>query len=301
MNTPLQEYQYMWFNISMIPQEVINHYNLQNKVTEDRCVYCEIYKAIYGLKESGKLINIKLHVVLAIEGYKPCRFTHGLYKHKTQNITFIVVVDNFGVKYINKCDTDHLIVSFSLDIIFKRFCTLTTKWHISANILYIASIVNDHKPAATVKAKFHMKSWFITTWHTTLQQGSYWVHRVCYVGWSGHWFDTLFFFVSFRRSIIFKIPLFSFFLLTSSSLVNIHLLHSISYLLYFFSFSLSYCTFLSATFASACTSNSKSLLFWIVLGVVLLQYCCHISHSHYQLGCTQFLHITMMIPVWIQL
>ena len=42
----------------------------------------------------------------------------------------------------------------------------------------------------------------------------------CYVGWSGHWFGTLFFFVSFRRSIIFKIPLVSCSLLTSSSLVG---------------------------------------------------------------------------------
>ena len=50
----------MQFNINLVPQEVIDHYNLQNKVTEDGWVYCEIRKAIYGLKESGKLANIKL-------------------------------------------------------------------------------------------------------------------------------------------------------------------------------------------------------------------------------------------------
>ena len=72
LNMTLQEYQYMQFNINMIPQEVIDHYNLQNKVTEDRWVYCEICKTIYGLKESGKLVNIKLQAVLATEGYKPC-------------------------------------------------------------------------------------------------------------------------------------------------------------------------------------------------------------------------------------
>ena len=63
----------------MILQEVIDHYNLQNKVTEDGCVYCDIRKAIYGLKESRKLSNIKLQAVLATEGYKPCRFTYILY------------------------------------------------------------------------------------------------------------------------------------------------------------------------------------------------------------------------------
>ena len=72
LNTPLQEYQYMTFNIKMIPQEVIDHYNLQNKVTADTLVYCEIHKAIYGLNESGKLANIELQAVLATEGYKLC-------------------------------------------------------------------------------------------------------------------------------------------------------------------------------------------------------------------------------------
>ena len=70
LKTPLQEYQYMRFNINMITQEVIDHYGLQNKVTKDGWVYCEIHKAIYGLKESGKLANIKLQAVFATEGYK---------------------------------------------------------------------------------------------------------------------------------------------------------------------------------------------------------------------------------------
>ena len=101
----------MRFNINMIPQKVIDHYNLKYKVTEDGWVYCEIRKAIYGLKESGKLANIELQAVLATEGYKLCRFTHGLYKHETRNIAFSLVVDNFDVKYINKKDADHLIMT----------------------------------------------------------------------------------------------------------------------------------------------------------------------------------------------
>ena len=60
LNTPLQEYQYMRFNINMVPQEVIDHYNLQSKVTDNGWLYCEIRKAICGLKESGKLANIEL-------------------------------------------------------------------------------------------------------------------------------------------------------------------------------------------------------------------------------------------------
>ena len=60
------------------------------------------------IKESGKLTNIKLQAVLATKGYKPCQFTHGLYKHKTKNTTFSLVVDNFNMVYINNKDSDHL-------------------------------------------------------------------------------------------------------------------------------------------------------------------------------------------------
>ena len=95
----------------MVPQEVSNHYNLQNKVTEDRWVYCEIRKAIYGLKKSRKLANIELQSVLILKGYKPCQFTHGLYKHERQNITFPLVVDDFGVQHIDKQEADHLITT----------------------------------------------------------------------------------------------------------------------------------------------------------------------------------------------
>ena len=51
LNTPLIDYQYMCFNINMIPQEVTDHYQLQIKATKDAWVYCEIRKAVYRIKE----------------------------------------------------------------------------------------------------------------------------------------------------------------------------------------------------------------------------------------------------------
>ena len=108
LNTPLQDYQYMRFNIKMIPQEVIDHYNLQDKVIEDGWIYYKIRMAIYRLEELGKLSNVELQTVLASEGYEPRPFTHGLYRHKTRPIAFSLVVDDFGVKYINVKDAEHL-------------------------------------------------------------------------------------------------------------------------------------------------------------------------------------------------
>ena len=45
----------MQFNISIVPQHVIDYCSLQSKVIDDGWMYYKIRKAIYGLKESGKL------------------------------------------------------------------------------------------------------------------------------------------------------------------------------------------------------------------------------------------------------
>ena len=108
LNTPLKDFQYMRFNIDVIPAEVIDEYDLKSKVDENGWVYVEIRMAIYGLKESGKLANVELQKVLAAAGYTPSRFTPGLYRHETRPIAFSLVVDDFGVKYTRKEDAEHL-------------------------------------------------------------------------------------------------------------------------------------------------------------------------------------------------
>jgi hypothetical protein len=57
IQTFLKDYQYMRFHISMIPQEIINEYNLTDIMEADGWCYVEIRKAMYGLKESGFIAN----------------------------------------------------------------------------------------------------------------------------------------------------------------------------------------------------------------------------------------------------
>ena len=59
---------------------------------------------------------------LAPFGYHECKNTPGLWYHETRPITFTLVVDSFGVKYIRKEDVDNLIVSL------QRNYTLTEDW-----------------------------------------------------------------------------------------------------------------------------------------------------------------------------
>jgi hypothetical protein len=94
----------------MIPPNIIKHYNLDTFVNGD-FVYAKIKKAWYGLKQSGKIAHDDLVQHLAKYSYSKAKRTDGLFLHKTRYLSFTLVVDDFGIKYTNKDDVNHLIAA----------------------------------------------------------------------------------------------------------------------------------------------------------------------------------------------
>ena len=72
-------------------------------------LYIKIIRGMYGLPQAGKLAHDKLKKHLEKYDYYPCKLTPGLWKHKTRPISFTLVVDDFGIKYVGKQHLDHLI------------------------------------------------------------------------------------------------------------------------------------------------------------------------------------------------
>ena len=111
--TPLDRYEYMKMRIDLIPPEFIELYDLAPKVKYDAqgigYVYMEIRRGMYGLPQSGMLSNKLLKERLTDYGYDELPHTPGLFKHKTRPISFSLVVDDFGIKYIGKENALHLI------------------------------------------------------------------------------------------------------------------------------------------------------------------------------------------------
>jgi hypothetical protein len=68
-------------------------------------------RAVWGLPQAGILANKCLRCKLAPFGYYEYVNTPGLWYHKSGPITFTLVVDDFGVKYISQDNINHLIVS----------------------------------------------------------------------------------------------------------------------------------------------------------------------------------------------
>jgi hypothetical protein len=82
-------------------------YNL-DKLALNKFVYLEMHRAVWGLPQAGILANKLLRKHLLPHGYFECPNTPSLWKHATHPISFTLVVDNFGVKYVGKEHVNHL-------------------------------------------------------------------------------------------------------------------------------------------------------------------------------------------------
>jgi hypothetical protein len=84
--------------------------------------YLEMRQAVWGLPQAGILVNKRLQKKLAPFGYFKHVNTPGLWYHESHPISFTLVVDNFGVKYIYNDDVNHLVASI------KATYKLTKDW-----------------------------------------------------------------------------------------------------------------------------------------------------------------------------
>jgi hypothetical protein len=121
LTAALECFEYMKMPLNLFPVWIIKQYDL-TKHAKDRWVHLEMQCAIWGLLQAGVLANKCLCRTLAPFGYYKCVKTPGLWYHEMHPITFTLVVDDFGVKFVDKADVDHLIA------IIKTTYTLTKDW-----------------------------------------------------------------------------------------------------------------------------------------------------------------------------
>ena len=132
--TPLKRPEYAKIKLSDIPDEIIDEYNLKEKATPDGWVYIKVGKGMYGLPQAGSLGHDLLEYRLNKEGYFQSQIVPGFWKHKTRELQFVLVVDDFGIKYIKDDDLDHLITSLekyydvAVDKSGKEFVKINLDW-----------------------------------------------------------------------------------------------------------------------------------------------------------------------------
>ena len=98
LTTPMPQPEYMDIPIKKFPQDIIDQYELLQKVTADGYVYVKIKKGLYGLKQAAVLGFDHLVENLKDFGYEPI-----------PHAKFCLCVDDFGVKHFSKDDAVHLV------------------------------------------------------------------------------------------------------------------------------------------------------------------------------------------------
>ena len=76
-NLKLESPEYMRIHLSLIPQEMIDEYDVMKYVETDSYVYVEIASTLYGLSQSGCIANQDLQKHLVKYGYYPTKQTPG--------------------------------------------------------------------------------------------------------------------------------------------------------------------------------------------------------------------------------
>ena len=79
---PMKQLQHMFIHKKLIPQEVLNEYDI---IFNDRdFTYVEIRRGVYGLKEAGVIAFDQLIQKLKRFGYEPMLQTPGLWRHTSR-------------------------------------------------------------------------------------------------------------------------------------------------------------------------------------------------------------------------
>ena len=157
LNNDMERYEYGRIPYHLIPIEIREQYNLDQLVANDGHIYFEVRKGMYGLPQAGIIAYHALRDHLQPHGYQPCRYTPGLWKHDTRDLRFCLVVDDFGVKYKNKDDANHLIAALqekyevTIDWTGHLFCGITLTWD------YINGIVILSMPGYVIRVLRRLK------------------------------------------------------------------------------------------------------------------------------------------------
>jgi hypothetical protein len=136
LNTPLGRFEYMVFNLASLPQETIEKYDL-NELAQDGKVYIEIQKGMYGLPQAGILAKELLQRNLAKDGYRPTTHTHGLWTHDNRPLSFSLVLDDFGVKYVGREHAEHLMACI------KKKYNISSDWNGTIKTVHLTYLCLD--------------------------------------------------------------------------------------------------------------------------------------------------------------
>ena len=134
LQTVMKEAEYMRIHKRFLTEEIRHQYKTDDLVAVDGYIYCKIKRGMYGLKQAARLAYDLIKQRLAPYRYHPDNVCPNIWTHETRKTVFCLCVDDFGVKYFNKDDADHLISALheykvTTDWSETNYCGLKIKWN----------------------------------------------------------------------------------------------------------------------------------------------------------------------------
>jgi hypothetical protein len=171
----MDHYEYSRMKLELFPQEVVNEYGLRSKVDAYGNIFCKVQHGMYGLPQAGIIAQELLTRCLCKAGYRQSKITPGYWHHDWHPISFTLVINNFGLKYINKDDVKHFMsvpkqgykIDTNLGLIFDWYYK-KHKVHLSMpGYIENALIRFGHEPPNKPQMQLHPHT--IPTYRATVQ------------------------------------------------------------------------------------------------------------------------------------
>jgi hypothetical protein len=156
LNTPLDRPEYMRMSRKQVSNAIIAEYNYEEYFVNDM-LYFQINKGMYGLPQAGLLAQNRLIAHIAQHGYTQSDTVPCLFRHATNGVTFVLVVDDFGIKFKTAAGRDHLLTT--LRMLYKITVDMTDPTYLGMTIKHdkVAQTITCSMPGYIEKvlARFH--------------------------------------------------------------------------------------------------------------------------------------------------
>jgi hypothetical protein len=122
-------------------------------------VHFEVNKGVYGLPQAGLLAQNRLIAHLADHSYTQSTVVLCLFQHCDNGVTFVLVVDDFGIKAKNAAGREHLLAT--LRQMYKITVDIASSQYLGMTIVHdkVAETMAISMPGYIGKALIRFQSW----------------------------------------------------------------------------------------------------------------------------------------------
>jgi hypothetical protein len=141
---PPEESVFVWVPVKHFTEEQLDRHQLRPFIRGDQILF-QCLKTIFGLKNAGRLSKEKLDRILAARDYYEDDLVPCIYRHTTNGVKFVLVVDDFAVSARDEAGKAHFLATLrdagyvlDVDHAGSKFVGLTINYQRAEGVLEVS-------------------------------------------------------------------------------------------------------------------------------------------------------------------